>query len=89
MQTKNNTKELGTAPIGSLLLKYAIPAVVAMTASSLYNIVDRIFIGHIPVVGTLSLSGLAVTLPVMNLAAAFGAMVGEAKIGRASCRERV
>ncbi len=76
MQTKNNTKELGTAPIGSLLLKYAIPAVVAMTASSLYNIVDRIFIGHIPVVGTLSLSGLAVTLPVMNLAAAFGAMVG-------------
>ena len=47
-----------------------------MTASSLYNMVDRIFIGHIPNVGTLSLGGLAVTFPVMNLAAAFGAMVG-------------
>ncbi len=76
MEQTNRTKELGTAPISSLLLKYAIPAVIAMTASSLYNIVDRIFIGHIPDVGTLSLGGLAVTFPVMNLAAAFGAMVG-------------
>ena len=57
-------------------MKYAIPAVVAMTASSLYNMVDRIFIGHIPEVGTLSLGGLAVTFPIMNLSAAFGAMVG-------------
>ena len=72
----NRTKELGTAPIGQLLLKYAVPAVVAMTASSLYNIVDRIFIGNIPEVGTLSLGGLAVTFPIMNLSAAFGAMVG-------------
>ena len=72
----NNTKELGTAPIGSLLMKYAVPSVVAMTTSSLYNMVDRIFIGHIPDVGTLSLGGLAVTFPIMNLSAAFGAMVG-------------
>ena len=72
----NNTKELGTAPIGSLLMKYAVPSVVAMTTSSLYNMVDRIFIGHIPNVGTLSLGGLAVTFPIMNLSAAFGAMVG-------------
>lgn len=57
-------------------MKYAVPAVVAMTASSLYNMVDRIFIGHIPEVGTLSLGGLAVTFPIMNLSAAFGAMVG-------------
>ena len=57
-------------------MKYAVPAVVAMTASSLYNMVDRIFIGHIPDVGTLSLGGLAVTFPIMNLSAAFGAMVG-------------
>lgn len=76
MQQDNRTKELGTRPIGQLLVKYAVPAVVAMTASSLYNIVDRIFIGHIPEVGTLSLGGLAVTFPVMNLSAAFGAMVG-------------
>ena len=72
----NRTKELGTKPIGELLMKYAVPAVVAMTASSLYNMVDRIFIGHIPDVGTLSLGGLAVTFPIMNLSAAFGAMVG-------------
>lgn len=57
-------------------MKYALPAVVAMTASSLYNMVDRIFIGRIPDVGTLSLGGLAVTFPIMNLSAAFGAMVG-------------
>lgn len=76
MQQDNRTKELGTRPIGELLMKYAVPAVVAMTASSLYNMVDRIFIGHIPEVGTLSLGGLAVTFPIMNLSAAFGAMVG-------------
>ena len=76
MQTNDRTKELGTAPIGSLLMKYALPAVIAMLASSLYNMVDRIFIGHIPDVGTLSLGGLAVTFPIMNLSAAFGAMIG-------------
>ena len=76
MEQDNKTKELGTKPIGELLMKYAVPAVVAMTASSLYNIVDRIFIGRIPDVGTLSLGGLAVTFPIMNLSAAFGAMVG-------------
>lgn len=73
-----NPKELGTKPIGSLLLRYAVPAVIAMTASSLYNIVDRIFIGHIGTdsEGALALGGLAVTFPIMNLSAAFGAMIG-------------
>lgn len=76
MQENNRTKELGTKPIGQLLTKYAVPAVVAMTATSLYNIVDRVFIGRIPDVGTMSLGGLAVTFPVSNLGAAFGAMIG-------------
>lgn len=76
MEEKKSPKELGTAPIGKLLMKYAIPAVIAMTCSSLYNMIDRIFIGHIPEVGTLSLGGLAVTFPIVNLSAAFGAMVG-------------
>lgn len=76
MEEKKSPKELGTAPIGELLLKYAIPAVIAMTCTSLYNIIDRIFIGNIPDVGTLSLGGLAVTFPIVNLSAAFGAMVG-------------
>ena len=65
---------LGKEPIPKLLKQYAIPAIVAMTASSLYNMVDSIFIGH--GVGALAISGLAVTFPFMNLAAAFGAMVG-------------
>lgn len=78
-KTIDRTKELGTKDVGKLLLQYALPAVVAMTASSLYNIVDRIFIGHIGTdtnEGALALSGLAVTFPIMNLSAAFGAMVG-------------
>lgn len=66
--------ELGTEPIGKLLRQYAVPAIVAMTASSLYNMVDSIFIGH--GVGALAISGLAVTFPFMNLAAAFGSLVG-------------
>ena len=71
---KKSPKELGTENIGKLLMRYAVPAVIAMTASSLYNIVDRIFIGQ--GVGPLAISGLAVTFPIMNLSAAFGAMIG-------------
>jgi len=67
-------KELGTEPIGKLLRQYAIPSIIAMTASSLYNMVDSIFIGH--GVGPMALGGLAVTFPFMNLGAAFGALVG-------------
>ena len=65
---------LGTENIGKLLMQYAVPAIIAMTASSLYNIVDSIFIGH--GVGAMALSGLALTFPLMNLAAAFGSLVG-------------
>lgn len=65
---------LGVENVGKLLMQYAIPAIVAMTASSLYNITDSVFIGH--GVGPLALSGLAITFPLMNLAAAFGSLVG-------------
>ncbi|MCP3894696.1 MULTISPECIES: MATE family efflux transporter [Bacteroides] len=65
---------LGTEPIRKLLMQYAIPAIIAMTASSLYNMVDSIFIGH--GVGRMAISGLALTFPLMNLAAAFGSLVG-------------
>ncbi len=71
---KGSPLELGTEPIGKLLMRYAIPAIIAMTASSLYNIIDSIFIGH--GVGALAISGLALTFPIMNLAAAFGSLVG-------------
>ena len=70
----SKTQELGTKSIGSLLLHYSLPAIVAMTASSLYNIIDSMFIGR--GVGSMALAGLSVCFPFMNLAAAFGAMIG-------------
>lgn len=70
----NNFNELGEKPIGRLLCDYAFPAIVAMAASSVYNIIDGIFIGQ--GVGAEAIMGLALTGPVMSLTAAFGAMVG-------------
>ncbi len=74
MDNKKATLELGTKPVGHLLWQYALPAIIAMTASSLYNIIDRIFIGQI--VGPDAIAGLAITFPFMNLSGAFGAAVG-------------
>ncbi len=68
--------ELETKKIGTLLKEYAVPGIIAMTASSLYNIVDSIYIGHIKDVGALAISGLAVTFPIMNLGTAIGTLVG-------------
>ena len=65
---------LGSEDIKKLLMRYAVPAIVAMTAASLYNMMDSIFIGH--GVGPLAIAGLAVTFPFINLAAAFGSLVG-------------
>ena len=73
-EIKSAALELGTESIRKLLVQYAVPAIIAMTASSLYNMVDSIFIGH--GVGPLAISGLALTFPLMNLAAAFGSLVG-------------
>lgn len=77
MNVKSNKQkalELGTKPVGRLLVQYALPAIVAMVASSLYNMIDSIFIGQ--GVGALAISGLAITFPFMNLSAAFGAAIG-------------
>jgi putative MATE family efflux protein len=65
---------LGTRKVSGLLLQYALPAIVAMTASSLYNMIDSIFIGHR--LGAMAIAGLTLTFPLMNLAAAFGSLVG-------------
>lgn len=70
----DKSEELGKHPINQLLLKYSLPAIIASTAASLYNVIDRIFIGQ--GVGPLAISGLAITLPIMNLAIAFGTLVG-------------
>jgi len=71
---KEATLALGTQPVGRLLWQYALPGVVAMTASSLYNMVDSIFIGH--GVGSMALAALGISFPLMNIGAAFGAAVG-------------
>lgn len=80
MDNKQATLELGTKPVGKLLLQYSLPAIVAMTASSLYNMIDSIFIGQ--GVGPMAISGLAITFPFMNLSAAFGSGVG---VGASTC----
>lgn len=74
MHKSKSPHTLGHESIGKLLLEYSLPAIVAMTATSLYNIIDRIFIGQ--GVGALAISGLALTLPLMNLGVALGALVG-------------
>ena len=78
--SKAATLELGTKPVGKLLMQYSIPAIIAMTAASLYNMVDSIFIGQ--GVGPMAISGLAITFPFMNLTAAFGAAIG---VGASTC----
>jgi len=80
MSVNPKTLELGTQPVGKLLLQYATPAIIAMMASSLYNMVDSIFIGQ--GVGALAISGLAITFPFMNLSGAFGAAIG---VGASTC----
>ncbi len=77
---KQKALELGTKPVGQLLWQYALPAMVAMVASSLYNIIDRSVIGQ--VVGPEAIAGLGITFPFMNLSAAFGAAVG---VGASTC----
>ena len=77
---KQATLELGTKPVGKLLVQYATPAIIAMTASSLYNIIDRASIGQM--VGPEAIAGLGITFPFMNLSGAFGAAVG---VGASTC----
>jgi len=71
---KDKATKLGTEPVGKLLMHYALPAILGMTVSSLYSVIDRIFIGN--GVGPYAISGLALTMPMMNLMMAFGAMIG-------------
>ena len=80
MDNKQAALELGQKPVGQLLWQYALPAMVAMTASSLYNIIDRAFIGQM--VGPEAIAGLGITFPFMNLSGAFGAAVG---VGASTC----
>ena len=81
MSSINASQVLESKPVGKLLLQYSIPAIIGMTVTSLYNIIDSVFIGH--GVGPLAISGLAITFPLMNLIIAFSTLVG---IGGATIR---
>ncbi len=74
MKREITTLSLGTDPLSKLLPRYAIPAIIAMISTSLFNIIDSIFIGH--GVGALAISGMALTMPIMNISSAFGSLVG-------------
>ena len=81
---QDNKEMLGTAPIGKLLFKLAIPTVVAQLINMLYNIVDRIFIGHMPGDGSLALTGLGVCMPIIMIISAFAALISSGGAPRAS-----
>lgn len=72
----SNQKHLGDAPIGKLLLQYSIPAIIGMVVNALYNIVDRMFIGNIPNIGSLAITGVGITMPIMTIVLAFGMLIG-------------
>ena len=80
----DNKEMLGNAPIGKLLFKLALPTVVAQLINMLYNIVDRIYIGHMPEVGDLALTGVGVCMPIILIVSAFAALVGSGGAPRAS-----
>ena len=81
----NDTKNfLGTEPIGKLLFKLAVPTLTAQLINMLYNIVDRIYIGHIPGEGALALTGVGVCMPIILIVSAFAALVGYGGAPRAS-----
>lgn len=81
---KDKKEMLGTAPVGKLLLRLALPTVIAQLINMLYNIVDRIYIGHMPEVGDLALTGVGVCMPIIMLVSAFAALVGSGGAPRAS-----
>ena len=76
MATDTKTTQLGTAPLGGLMVKLALPSIAAQLINILYNIVDRIYIGHIPGAGDLALTGLGVCFPILTLISAFSAFAG-------------
>ena len=78
----DKTKELETKPIGTLLWQYALPAVITQVVASIYNIVDRVFLGQY--VGAMAIAGLAITLPIMNIIHALGSLVGVGASSRMS-----
>ena len=81
---QDNKNFLGAEPVGKLLLKLSVPTVIAQLINMLYNIVDRIYIGHIPGDGSLALTGVGVCMPIIMIVSAFAALVSSGGAPRAS-----
>lgn len=75
MTSRNDSEFLGTAPVGKLLWKLALPTIVAQLINMLYNLVDRVYIGHIPQFGDLALTGVGVCMPIILFVSAFASLV--------------
>ncbi|MGL5313369.1 MAG: MATE family efflux transporter [Peptostreptococcaceae bacterium] len=74
--TNNNQLELGTKPIFGLLMKFAVPAIIGMVVNMLYNIVDRMYIGNIPNIGGLAITGVGITMPITSIITGIGMLIG-------------
>ena len=81
---KNNKEFLGTEPVGKLLFKLAVPTVIAQLVNMVYNIVDRIYIGHRPSEGSLALTGIGVCMPIIMIISAFAALISSGGAPKAS-----
>lgn len=84
MENQSKENELGTKPVGRLLFNLALPAITAQIVNVLYNMVDRMYIGHIPEIGAVALTGVGVTLPVIMLISAFATLASMGGAPRAS-----
>ncbi len=84
MNQTNVSNELATAPVGKLLFKLAVPTVIAQLVNLLYNIVDRIYIGHMPGTGSAALTGIGLCFPIIYLISAFSALIGQGGAPRAA-----
>ena len=81
---KSSQADFGTGSIGKLLFSMAVPAITAQIINLLYNIVDRMYIGHIPVIGATALTGVGVTFPIITLITAFSSLIGMGGAARAA-----
>lgn len=84
VEHSNSQSELGTAPIGRLLMKLAIPSVIAQLVNLLYNVVDRVYIGHMPENGNIALTGIGLCFPIIYLVSAFSMLIGQGGAPRAA-----
>lgn len=82
----NKPNVLGEEKVSKLLIQFSVPAIIGMMVNTLYNIVDRMYIGNIPEVGGLALTGVGITMPIMTIIMAFGMLVGLGTSARISLK---